>query len=134
VVLRGRANDPAAALSGSQTKAPGFAGGYLLGLEELARAVGLWEEVDRVLAGPKSGRGYQPHEFVQAWVWMQHAGGRRLEDLRELRAEHEVLGALGLKAVPDAGTVGDWRRRLGNPTGPPRVSPRTARSPRRYTA
>jgi hypothetical protein len=30
VVLRGRASDPAAALSGSQTKAPGFAGGYLL--------------------------------------------------------------------------------------------------------
>jgi len=30
VVLRGRVSDPAAALSGSQTKAPGFAGGYLL--------------------------------------------------------------------------------------------------------
>ena len=44
---------------------------------------------------------------------MQHAGGRRLEDLRELRAEHEVLGALGLEAVPDAGTVGDWLRRQG---------------------
>jgi hypothetical protein len=44
---------------------------------------------------------------------MLHAGGRRLEDLRELRAEHEVLGALGLKAVPDAGTVGDWLRRQG---------------------
>ncbi len=68
------------------------------------RAVGLWEEVDRVLAGPKSGRGYAPHEFVQALVWMLHAGGRRLEDLRELRAE---------QAVPDAGTVGDWLRRQG---------------------
>jgi hypothetical protein len=44
---------------------------------------------------------------------MLHAGGRRLEDLRELRAEHEVLGALGLEAVPDAGTVGDWLRRQG---------------------
>jgi len=87
--------------------------GGLMVLEELARAVGLWEEVDRALEGPKSGRGYQPHEFVQALVWMQHAGGRRLEDLRELRAEHEVLGALGLEAVPDAGTVGDWLRRQG---------------------
>ena len=95
--------------------------------------MGLWEEVDRVLAGPKSGRGYQRHEFVQAWVWMQRAGGRRLEDWRELRAEHEVLGALGLKAVPDAGTVGDWRRRLGNPTGGKRASPPTARLPRRCT-
>jgi hypothetical protein len=87
--------------------------GGLVVLEELARAVGLWEEVDRVLEGPKSGRGYQPHEFVQGLVWMLHAGGRRLEDLRELRAEQEVLGALGLEAVPDAGTVGDWLRRQG---------------------
>jgi len=87
--------------------------GGLVVLEELARAVGLWEEVDRVLEGPKSGRGYAPHAFVQGLVWMLHAGGRRLEDLRELRAEHEVLGALGLAAVPDAGTVGDWLRRQG---------------------
>ena len=85
----------------------------LVVLEELARAVGLWEEVDRVLEGPKSGRGYQAHDFVQGLVWMLHAGGRRLEDLRELRAEHQGLGALGLGAVPDAGTVGDWLRRQG---------------------
>lgn len=87
--------------------------GGLVVLEELARAVGLWEEVDRALQGPKSGRGYQPREFVQALVWMLHAGGRRLEDLRELRAEQEVLGELGLEAVPDAGRVGDWLRRQG---------------------
>ena len=87
--------------------------GGLVVLEELARAVGVWEEVDRVLEGPKSGRGYRPREFVQALVWMLHAGGRRLEDLRELGAEQEVLGELGLEAVPDAGTVGDWLRRQG---------------------
>ena len=87
--------------------------GGLVVLEELARAVGVWEEVDRALEGPKSGRGYKPREFVQALVWMLHAGGRRLEDLRELRAEQEVLGELGLEVVPDAGTVGDWLRRQG---------------------
>ena len=64
---------------------------------------------------PPSGRGYQPREFVQALVWMLHAGGRRLENLRELGAEQEVLGELGLAAVPDAGTVGDWLRRKGLP-------------------
>lgn len=85
----------------------------LVVLEELARGLGLWEEVDRTLEGPKSGRGYKPREFVQALVWMLHAGGRRLEDLRELRAEHEVLKELGLESVPDAGTVGDWLRRQG---------------------
>ena len=87
--------------------------GGLVVLEELARAVGLWEEVDGALEGPKSGRGYAPHVFVQGLVWMLHAGGRRLEDLRELRAEQEVLKALGLEAVPDGGTVGDWLRRQG---------------------
>jgi hypothetical protein len=87
--------------------------GGLVVLEELARAVGVWKEVDRVLPGPQSGRGYQPRKFVQALVWMLHAGGRRLEDLRELREEPEVLEQLGLEAVPDAGTVGDWLRRQG---------------------
>src|SRR5438045_7806806 len=87
--------------------------GGLVVLEELARAAGVWEKVDRVLKGPKSGRGYQAHEFVQPLVWMLHAGGRRLEDLRELRAEREVLERLGLEAVPEAGTVGDWLRRQG---------------------
>ena len=87
--------------------------GGLVVLEELARAVGLWEEVDGALEGPKSGRGYAPHVFVQGLVWMLHAGGRRLEDLRELRAEQEVLKALGLEAVPDGGTGGDWLRRQG---------------------
>jgi hypothetical protein len=85
----------------------------LLVLEEQARALGVWAEVDRVLEGPKSGRGYRPGEFVQALVWMLHGGGRRLEDLRELGAEREVLKELGLEAVPDAGTVGDWLRRQG---------------------
>lgn len=87
--------------------------GGLVVLEELARGVRLWEEVDGVLEGPKSGRGYEPREFVRALVWMLHAGGRRLEDLRELQAEQEVLKELGLEAVPDAGTVGDWLRRQG---------------------
>lgn len=87
--------------------------GGLVVLEELARGVGLWADVDRVLEGPKSGRGYEARQFVRALVWMLHAGGRRLEDLRELRAEHAVLKELGLQAVPDAGTVGDWLRRQG---------------------
>ena len=85
----------------------------LVVVEELAQALGVWEEVDQVVEGPKSGRGYRPRDFVRPLVWMLQAGGRRLEDLRELRAEQEVLGKLGLEAVPDAGTVGDWLRRQG---------------------
>jgi len=87
--------------------------GGLVVLEEMAQALGVWKRVDEHLKGPGSGRGYRPSEFVQPLVWMLHAGGRRLEDLRELRAEQEVLKELGLRAVPDAGTVGDWLRRQG---------------------
>ena len=50
---------------------------------------------------------------VCAGAGLDVARGRRLEDVRELRAEQEVLEALGLEAVPDAGTVGDWLRRQG---------------------
>jgi len=87
--------------------------GGLVVLEEMAQALGVWQRVDEYLEGSGSGRGYQPSEFVQPLVWMLHAGGRRLEDLRELRAEQAVLEELGLRAVPDAGTVGDWLRRQG---------------------
>lgn len=87
--------------------------GGLVVLEEMAQALGVWQRVDEHLQGPGSGRGYRASEFVQALVWMLHAGGRRLEDLRELRAEQEVLESLGLRGVPDAGTVGDWLRRQG---------------------
>lgn len=87
--------------------------GGLVVVEELARRQQGWEGVDQAMEGPQSGRGYQPSEFVQALVWMLHAGGRRLEDLRELRAAGEVLQKLGLRAAPDAGTVGDWLRRQG---------------------
>ena len=86
-------------------------------LEEMAQALGVWKRVDEQLKGPGSGRGYRPSEFVQPLVWMLHAGGRRLEDLRELRAEQEVWQELGLRAVPDAGTVGDWLRRQGERGG-----------------
>jgi hypothetical protein len=87
--------------------------GGLVVLEEMAQALNVWKRVDEQLAGPGSGRGYRPSQFVQPLVWMLHAGGRRLEDLRELRAEQEVLENLGLRAVPDAGTGGDWLRRQG---------------------
>jgi len=87
--------------------------GGLVILEEMAQALGVWKQVDEHLQGPGSGRGYRPSELVQPLVWMLHAGGRRLEDLRELRAEQAVLEELGLRAVPDAGTVADWLRRQG---------------------
>jgi len=45
--------------------------GGLVVLEELVRGLNVWEQVDGALEGPKSGRGYEPHEFVQPLVWMR---------------------------------------------------------------
>ena len=65
--------------------------GGLVVLEELARALKLWERVDAVLEGPKSGRGYEPHEFVHLstdWgkggfeTYALFAGGSRDTDAR----------------------------------------------------
>lgn len=63
---------------------------------------------------PGSGRGYQASTYVKPLVWMLQAGGRRLEEVRELRAEQGVLSQLGLEELPSADAVGDWLRRTGS--------------------
>jgi len=44
---------------------------------------------------------------------MLQAGGWRLEEVRGLRAEQEVLERLGLDELPSADALGDWLRRMG---------------------
>src|SRR5271157_2388018 len=80
---------------------------------ELAQAKGLWGRVDELFPPPGSGRGYRASAYVKPLVWMLHAGGRRLEDVRELRAEQGVLRQLGLEALPSTDAAGDWLRRTG---------------------
>jgi hypothetical protein len=86
-------------------------------VEELARAKGLWRRVDELFPEPGSGRGYRASEYVRPLVWMLHAGGRRLEDVRELKAEQGVLAHLGLKELPSTDAMGDWLRRMGKSRG-----------------
>jgi len=86
----------------------------LILVEELAQAKGLWRRVDELFPKPGSGRGYRASAYVKPLVWMLQAGGRRLEDVRELRAEQEVLRRLGLEELPSADALGDWLRRMGS--------------------
>jgi Transposase DDE domain group 1 len=88
--------------------------GGLIVVEELAQAKGLWGRVDELFPPPGSGRGYRASSYVKPLVWMLHAGGRRLEDVRELRAEQGVLRQLGLEELPSTDAVGDWLRRTGS--------------------
>jgi hypothetical protein len=89
----------------------------LVMVEELGQAKGLWRRVDELLGPPGSGRGYRASEYVRTLVWLLHAGGRRLEDVRELRAEQGVLKQLGLKRLPSSDALGDWLRRQGEGAG-----------------
>jgi len=86
-------------------------------VEEAARATGLWKRVDELFPGPGSGRGHRASEFIRPLVWMLDAGGRHLEDVRELRSEQSVLKRFGLERLPSADAMGDWLRRMGAGAG-----------------
>jgi hypothetical protein len=90
-------------------------GGLAL-LAEYNHGMGLRELADRHLPGPGSNRGYAASAFVDSLVLLLQAGGRRLEDLRELRREGPLLKLVDRNQIPDSDTVGDWLRRMGDPT------------------
>jgi len=90
-------------------------GGLAL-MAEYTRALGLRALVARYLPRPGSHRGYAPAVIVETVVLLLQAGGRTLEDLRELAREDALLTLLGHEALPDPDTVGDWLRRMGDPT------------------
>ena len=102
-------------LSESKERLTSLAG--LVMVEEWGRAKGIWARVDQLFSRPGSGHGYQASEYVRPLVWLLHAGGRRLEDVRELAAEQEVLEKLGLKRLPSPDAIGDWLRRQGKGSG-----------------
>jgi len=89
-------------------------GGLAL-LAEYNHGLGLRAVVDRHLPAPGSPRGYAPSVFVDALVLLLQAGGRRLEDLRDLEREAPLLQLVGGATRPDPDTVGDWLRRMGDP-------------------
>jgi hypothetical protein len=89
-------------------------GGLAL-LAEFNHGLGVCWLVDRCLPGPGSNRGYVPSVFVDRLILMLQAGGRSLEDLRELRREAGLLRLLDRAALPDPDTLGDWLRRMGDP-------------------
>jgi len=80
---------------------------------EMSEALKLWKVIDRELPSPGSGRGYKPSQFVMPLLLTLHGGGKKLEDLRELRGEVSLRQLLGMKELPASCTIGDWLRRMG---------------------
>jgi hypothetical protein len=96
-----------------QTEAPLMARGGLMLPYEMAKALRLPEVIDQELPPSGSGRGYKPSQFVMPLVLMLHGGGKRLDDLRELKGEVSLRELLEMKELPASSTVGDWLRRMG---------------------
>ena len=90
-------------------------GGLAL-LAEFNHGLGVCGLADRYVPGPGSNRGDAPSVFVDRLMLMLQAGGQRLEDLRELTREAGLLRLLSREIIPDPDTVGDWLRRMGDPT------------------
>ena len=89
-------------------------GGLAL-LAEFNHGLGVCGLTDRYLPGPGSNRGYAPSVCVDRLILMLQAGGRSLEDLRELRREAGLMRLLDRAALSDPDTLGDWLRRMGDP-------------------
>jgi len=96
-----------------QTDAPLMSRGGLTLPYEMAKSLRLPEAIDQELPPPGSGRGYKPSQFVMPLILMLHGGGRKLDDLRELKGEVSLRELLEMKELPASCTVGDWLRRMG---------------------
>jgi hypothetical protein len=83
---------------------------------EMAKALKLPRVIDEELPGPGSGRGYKPSQFVLSLILMFHGGGKKLEDLREIKEEMSLRELLDMESLPASCTIGDWLRRMGEDT------------------
>jgi len=95
------------------TDEPLVARGGLVLPYELAMTLKLPKVIDKELPLPGSGRGYKPSQFVMPLVLMLHGGGKKLEELREIKGEVSLRELLEMEGLPASCTVGDWLRRMG---------------------
>lgn len=95
------------------TDEPLIARGGLILPYEFARAIKLPQVIDKELPAPGSGRGYKPSQFIMPLVLMLHGGGKKLNELREIKGEASLRELLEMEGLPASCTVGDWLRRIG---------------------
>jgi len=95
------------------TDEPLIARGGLILPYEMAQALKLSQVIDQELPLAGSGHSYRPSRFVLPLIIMLHGGGKKLEDLRDLRGEISLCQLMDMEKMPAACTVGDWLRRTG---------------------
>lgn len=95
------------------TDEPLIARGGLILPYEMAQALKLPQVIDQELPLAGSGHSYKPSRFVLPLILMFHGGGKKLEDLRELKGEISLRKLMDMEEMPASCTIGDWLRRMG---------------------
>jgi hypothetical protein len=90
----------------------GFGAGGIGAIHELARRVGLIDEINSTLNLLKVHLPYHESDHVLNIAYNALAGGRCLEDLERLRNDEAYLDARGAQRIPDPTTAGDFCRRF----------------------
>lgn len=93
-------------------RARAIAHGGIGAVHDLVLASGLVEEIDERLDLLKVHRPYHESDHVLNIAYNVVCGGRTLDDLELLRNDEVHLDALGVEAVPDPTTAGDFCRRF----------------------
>lgn len=82
-------------------------------VQELVRRTGLAERIDRDVQVLAVHKPYHESDHVLNIAYNVMCGGRTLEDIELRRNDEAFLDALGVDAIPDPTTGGDFCRRFG---------------------
>lgn len=85
-----------------------------MAIAQLMDSLSLAERIDQHFPQPKSNRGYKPSEFIKTLILMHHEGSFHLDDIRHIQDDEALRTVLDLNKLPQATTLGDWLRRMGN--------------------
>ena len=74
----------------------------------------LGQLIDHHFPLPQSNRGFNPSVYIQTLILMQHEGSFHLDDVRHINDDDALREILELKKIPQASTLGEWLRKMGN--------------------
>jgi hypothetical protein len=86
----------------------------LLAIAQIIQSINLADTIDRSFPLPKSNRGFNPSTFLQTLILMHHEGSFHLDDVRHLNDDNALRTVLNLTHIPQASTLGNWLRKMGN--------------------
>jgi hypothetical protein len=81
-------------------------------IHELAKQVGLFENIERRVRVLRAHKPYHESDHVLNFAYSALCGGQTIEDLELLRKNGAYLDLLGAQRIPDPTTAGDFCRRF----------------------